>query len=133
MRLWHQDMIPHLDRQRLLGQHRECAALRGNGWGRKHSTVDYVFTYPHEYLYSYHLLIMLEMEKRGYNVTSAWFNAKYRGKNCEPWESVDSDLFNESFLSGKIYPEHDEKYLTECLENLKEKGLNLSEFFEPQI
>lgn len=31
MRLWHEAMITHLPRQQLLGQHRECAALRGNG------------------------------------------------------------------------------------------------------
>ena len=32
MRLWHQDLIPKLPRPQLLGQHRECCALRGNGW-----------------------------------------------------------------------------------------------------
>ena len=46
MRLWHQSLISLLPRQQLLGQHRECCALRGKGWGRKHATVDYVFTYP---------------------------------------------------------------------------------------
>lgn len=35
MRLWHRDLLPLLDRQRLLAQHRECAALRGLGWGKK--------------------------------------------------------------------------------------------------
>ena len=39
MRLWHQDLIPKLPRPQLLGQHRECCALRGNGWGKKHATV----------------------------------------------------------------------------------------------
>ncbi|MBP2068973.1 uncharacterized protein (TIGR02328 family) [Anaerococcus nagyae] len=29
MRLWHEDLIKDLSRQQLLGQHRECAALRG--------------------------------------------------------------------------------------------------------
>ncbi len=33
MRLWHQSLISRLPRQQLLGQHREIAALRGNGWG----------------------------------------------------------------------------------------------------
>ena len=42
MRLWHEALIPQLPRPQLLGQHRECCALRGNGWGRKHATVDYV-------------------------------------------------------------------------------------------
>ena len=41
MRLWHQDMINKLPRQQLLGQHRECCALRGNGWGRQHATVNW--------------------------------------------------------------------------------------------
>ena len=51
MRLWHQDMISKLPRQQLLGQHRECCALRGNGWGRQHATVNYVFRYSPYLLY----------------------------------------------------------------------------------
>jgi uncharacterized protein (TIGR02328 family) len=31
MRLWHYKLIPYLPRQQLLGQHRECCALRGKG------------------------------------------------------------------------------------------------------
>lgn len=37
MRLWHEELISKLPRQQLLGQHRECCALRGNGWGKKHA------------------------------------------------------------------------------------------------
>ena len=40
MRLWHEALISQLPRPQLLGQHRECCALRGNGWGRKHATVE---------------------------------------------------------------------------------------------
>ena len=29
MRLWHEQMIPKLPKNQLLGQHRECCALRG--------------------------------------------------------------------------------------------------------
>ena len=58
MRLWHEALIPQLPRPQLLGQHRECCALRGNGWGRKHATVDYVFTHSPYRLYAYHRLIM---------------------------------------------------------------------------
>ena len=64
MRLWHEDLIGKLPRPQLLGQHRECCALRGNGWGKKHATVDYVFTYSPYVLYQYHTLIMDEMEHR---------------------------------------------------------------------
>lgn len=58
MRLWHEALISQLPRPQLLGQHRECCALRGNGWGRKHATVDYVFTHSPYRLYAYHDLIM---------------------------------------------------------------------------
>ena len=39
MRLWHEELISKLPRQQLLGQHRECCVLRGNGWGKKHARV----------------------------------------------------------------------------------------------
>ena len=68
MRLWHEELISKLPRQQLLGQHRECCALRGNGWGKKHATVDYVFEHKPFFLFKYHELIMLEMKNRGYNI-----------------------------------------------------------------
>ena len=52
MRLWHEALISQLPRPQLLGQHRECCALRGNGWGKKHATVDYVFTHSPYRLYA---------------------------------------------------------------------------------
>ena len=80
MRLWHEKIIPLLPKNQLLGQHRECCALRGNGWGKKHKTVDYVFLYSPYYLFMYHSLVMDEMKKRGYNVSSEWKDKNYRGK-----------------------------------------------------
>lgn len=118
MRLWHKDLIPLLPRQQLLGQHREVAALRGLGWGKKHSVVNYVFTYPFEYLYHYHLLVMAELENRGYRPAAEWYNPIYRGKQ----------LGFTHILTGiepKDYPEHNQSYLQECLDNLKEKGITL--------
>ena len=53
MRLWHESLIPRLPRAQLLGQHREIAALRGNGWGRRHATVNYVFTHSPYLLYRF--------------------------------------------------------------------------------
>ena len=72
MRLWHQDLIPLLPRQQLLGQHRECCALRGKGWGRKHAIVDYVFLHPIATLEDYHKVVMDEMERRGYKANYLW-------------------------------------------------------------
>ena len=74
MRLWHEKIIHLLPRNQLLGQHRECCALRGNGWKKKHKTVDYVFLYSPYNLFRYHLLIMDEMERRGYKVSREWMD-----------------------------------------------------------
>ena len=51
MRLSHEELISKLPRQQLLGQHREYCALRGNGWGKKHATVDYVFEHKQFFLF----------------------------------------------------------------------------------
>ena len=132
MRLWHEKLLPYLDRQRLLSQHRECAALRGKSWGRKHATVDYVFTHVPERLVAYHWRVMDEMELRGYHPDPIWNDHRYRGKELGmqedtedpdkyPWADIDivGSWYN---YNGNIYDEHNEAYLKECIELLKEKG-----------
>ena len=127
MRLWPLSIISQLPRQQLLGQHRECCALRGKGWGRKHSTVDYVFKHPFKWLYLYHLVVLNEMDDRGYKVASGWWLSNYRGKTL----GMDDTGFTECAtafdypLDFRIYPEHDAAYLNECLENLRRKGVVL--------
>lgn len=128
MRLWHQALIPYLDTKRLLGQHRECCALRGKGWGRKHATVDYVFKYDLAHLYAYHLLVMDEIADRfnNYdNLESQWFNRLYRGKNMQMASVVQAGAWVHD-KDTIIYPEHDDKYLKDCLLNLKSKGAELT-------
>lgn len=80
MRLWHESLLPYIPRQQLLGQHRECCALRGKGWGKSHSTVNYVFDHPYSWLVAYHIRVMQEMSNRGYHVDKAWYNWRYKGK-----------------------------------------------------
>ncbi len=129
MRLWHQSLIPYLPRQQLLGQHRELCALRGQGWGRKHSVVDYVFKYDPAYLIAYHFLVMDEMEKRGYHPDEIWRKGSYRGKIL----NYQDNWYNQGLLDHKygsnliIYPEHNDAYLQECLENLKNKGIVIND------
>jgi uncharacterized protein (TIGR02328 family) len=124
MRLWHQQLIPLLPRQQLLGQHRECCALRGKGWGKKHSTINYIFNYSYYHLYLYHYKIMLEMIKRKYIPDNIWFNHQYRGKKITFDFSDFTKKQNSSFI---IYPEHNNDYLQECIKNLSNKGINISE------
>lgn len=132
MRLWHQSLIPCLDDKRLLGQHRECCALRGKGWQRKHSTVNYVFKHDPATLVAYHLLVMKEMSDRGYTPDPEWYSPSYRGTDlghqhdwcdCKIIADALDDRVNKRPL--KIYyPEHDDAYLIECLKNLESKGVD---------
>lgn len=121
MRLWHEELLYLLPRPQLLGQHRECCALRGNGWGKKHATVDYVFSYSPYKLYQYHRLVLDEMQRRDYHPTAAWYIPEYRGKHCVAYSHLPSIA-----QSTPIYPEHDETYLMVCLTNLKQKGIELN-------
>ena len=111
MRLWHEALISQLPRPQLLGQHRECCALRGNGW---------VFTHSPYRLFAYHRLIMEEMDNRGYKVSPEWLDKNYRGKICPSYEDLPEET-----LTSPIYKEHDAAYFEECLENLREKGIEL--------
>ena len=126
MRLWHQKLLPYLDRQRLLGQHRECCALRGKGWGKKHATVDYVFTHDFSYLVTYHYLVMDEMRNRGYKPDPNWYKYNWRGSTLGEQEWCDrNDCFRlwENAQEGiMLYPEHNDEYLRECIALLKEKN-----------
>ena len=131
MRLWHQTLIPLLPRQQLLGQHRECCALRGKGWGRKHSVVDYVFTHKPDSLVAYHYLVMDEMKRRSYNPDTRWYSCDFRGNTlgtevgrCDP--NIVSGLAMAANHCGMmIYSEHNDDYLQECIENLRSKGIEI--------
>ena len=120
MRLWHEQIINILPKNQLLGQHRECCALRGNGWMKKHRTVDYVFLYSPYHLFTYHSLVMDEMEKRGYKVSIEWRDKNYRGKTAENYCNLE-----EKIIESPIYKEHNAEYLIECIENLQRKGIKL--------
>ena len=124
MRLWHQSLIPYLDNKRLLGQHRECCALRGNGWGKKHSTVNYVFKHDYRDLYYYHRKVMNEMYARDYMPDENWLIMRYRGKHAAAFANPNL-IYEPGIRSDIIYPEHDDAYLRECLLNLKSKGAEL--------
>lgn len=115
MRLWHIDLIPYLSNKHLSGQHRECCALRGRGWGKQHATVNYVFTHDVKYLIIYHMHVMNEMIKRGYLVDMRWFVPEYRGKHCSSCVDAKVNIISDKNLR---YPEHNDEYLQECKELL---------------
>ena len=133
IRLWHQFLIPFLPRQQLLGQHRECCALRGKGWGKPHSVVNYVFTHEPANLIAYHYLIMNEMERRGYHPDPIWRQTSWRGNTLDfdpspEWNcgiEVQDILMFVGATDVKIYSEHNDDYLQECIENLRSKGIEI--------
>ena len=131
MRLWHESLIPKLPRQQLLGQHRECCALRGRGWGRNHSVVNYVFKYDPAHLVAYHYLVMNEMQARGYNPSKIWYDIDYRGTSLGEETSWCNSVTMLELLDAAenhnhmIYPEHNDEYLQECIDNLKGKGIEI--------
>lgn len=125
MRLWHQGILQYLPDLQVKGQHRECCALRGKGWGKKHSTVDYVFLHPYDNLYQYHILVIQEMVKRGCNVSPEWLQPAYRGKLLG-WDFSSFTDCNPSCVGFWAYPEHNERYLLECVKNLFDKGIILN-------
>lgn len=125
MRLWHEKLISKLPRRQLLGQHRECCALRGKGWNKTHSTVQYVFEYDIEKLIAYHMRVMKELQNRGYRVNEEWLKCSYRGKQLGYSYKIDIRKVMKYKENEVIYSEHNDEYLNECLENLRHKGINI--------
>ncbi len=114
MRLWHQNLIPHLPNKQLGGQWVEIRMILGTiaKHGKvNHSTVNYVNDHIIDYLYNYGLLVADERLKRGLY--------------CNP-DFIEQ--YRSALPTGK-YPEHNNGYLEECLRNLDGKGIYLREKF----
>jgi len=131
MRLWHQSLLPHLPLKQLVGQHRECCALRGKGWYKKHSTVQYALDDKFEKLVAYHLVVINEAEARNINISDEWKDIYYRGKKLnrlaegELDTGLISNLVSSSKKRKKIYAEHNISYIYECIKNLREKNVHI--------
>lgn len=129
MRLWHQDLLLKLPQKQLSGQWRECIALLGKGWGKNHKTVNYVFSHTKYALVLFTHYVYKESKRRGYNFDySLMGKALYRGSfgNSSQRREILKQAREASLLRTnriKIYDEHNELYLEECLENLKSKGI----------
>ena len=60
------------------------------------------------------------MKKRGYKPDLKWEDPYYRGKSCKDYKNI--DVIEKT---NPIYPEHDDEYMKECVENLLEKGIEI--------
>lgn len=124
MRLWHQSLLSKLPQKQLCGQWRECAALLGNGWGKKHSVVNYVFDHSESFLVAYSILVFFEMKRRGYNPNPKMMRnqllKRYSEEEVDKFIVLGKDISRRGLL---IYKEHDNNYLKECILNLQNKGI----------
>ena len=74
---------------------------------------------------------MEEMERRGYHPDRTWDNPNWRGTALGEVEDfadkalVEQLWINVNQMKIKIYPEHNDEYLQECIDNLKGKGIDI--------
>lgn len=124
MRLWHQSLLSKLPQKQLCGQWRECVALLGNDWGKKHSVVNYVFDHSESFLVAYSILVFFEMKRRGYNPNPKMMRnqllKRYSEEEVNKFIVLGKDISRRGLI---IYKEHDNNYLKECILNLQNKGI----------
>ena len=76
---------------------------------------------------------MMEMQERGYHPDLIWEDPNWRGNVLQHdinWvdPTVLSNIWMDANQMGKIiYPEHNNEYLKECIDNLRGKGVDVSE------
>ena len=122
MRLWHKDLIRVLPRPQLLGQWGECCAIAKNIAEKgtpNHMLVNKVIEYPDSHFIDYCARVVMEMKRRGYNVSDESFRDCLRntlkGYRCGAFTAGVSS-------SDKIFDGwHNERYLKQCYYNLQEK------------
>ena len=126
MRLFHYSIISKLDSKHLVGQWRECIGLLGNGWGKKHSTINYVFKHKESYLVAYTLKVYDEMIKRGYKHQLKLILEALNKRHNKLISLIIKKAGKIKYGRNKvIYPEHNTEYYKECVANLHKKGIDI--------
>lgn len=114
MRLWHYKLLSVLPDKMLISQWRECIAIKRR-WEKgilKHRLVSYVMDYDKEYFLNYTEMLLAEMIMRHIKFKIIYYQ-EIR-KFC---------LINNFPTINKHYPEHNNRYLKQCLYNLEEKAI----------
>ena len=116
MRLWHYELIPVLPKKMLISQWRECIAIKRQ-WEKgtlKHRLVSYVMDYNKAYFMKYVLRISDELNYR---------NIKHNSKFLYEISDFCDDQLDLDVMFGELeYPQHNDRYLKQCLYNLQEKA-----------
>ena len=107
MRQRHPPPIPQLFRPPLFDPNHKCTSLRNKSRSKPHDTVNYVFARSPYMLYAYHS-------------NPVWYDKNHRGNNCPPYPDLAEEIYG-----SPVYPEHNNAYLAECLENLHSKDIEI--------
>lgn len=116
MRLWHCQIIPYLPRQQLLSQWRECVCIAKSIHDKgtpNHILVNKIMDYPISEFNDYCNIVLVEMVKRGYNVSDSSIN------KLEDY--VDFEVDSDKQYSHPFKDWHNIRYLRQCYFNLQEK------------
>lgn len=116
MRLWHYQLIPYLPRQQLLSQWRECVCIAKSIHDKgtpNHILVNKIMDYPISEFNDYCNIVLVEMIKRGYNVSQSSINKLE--KYIDFW--IDSERQYSKPFNGW----HTSRYLNQCMSNLEKK------------
>lgn len=119
MRLWHYELICVLPRKQLIAQWRECCCIArniANNGTPNHLLVNKILLYPCDNFLDYCEMVIDEMERRGYNVSTKSKEKLFidldKSKNC---------FDNNNNKIGLFIGWHNDRYLKQCFYNLQEK------------
>lgn len=116
MRLWSYQLLDVLPNKMLVSQWREIIAIKRQ-WEKgtlKHGLVSYVMDYDKKMFLAYFVRVKHELENK---------NIKYQNKYfTEIYDFCTDKVWTDLILDGLNYPEHNDRYLRECLYNLEEKA-----------
>lgn len=126
MRLWHYKLVEAglLPQSQLVGQWRELNSIFRNQ--PKHILINYVYEYPKNDLYTYSLMVIKELTKRGYHITKFDNFYEYFGLGFGDGNTL--ELVDVPFKNH-----HDLEYLEICCYNLKEKQMRGQEDFTNEM
>ena len=131
MRLWHYDLLDVLPKQQLCSQLRECVAIAKDIYEKgttNHILINPIMDYDLNHFRYYCILVIQEMEKRGYNVSDKTKDKlnKYINHYKEMMIMQTTRIFilNNEYNDGyrELFDDwHTDRYLKQCLYNLEEK------------
>ena len=112
MRLWHYKLIPVLPKKQLVSQWRECIAIKGmweKGKLANQPLVNYVMKHSKDNFAWYTHQVYLELKKKNIKCKDSYMDEIISFCHYRLWQD------------NLYYPEHNDRYLKQCLYNLQEK------------